>query len=258
MKQQLIIPMSGLGSRFVRAGYSDPKPLIKVHGHPMIEWVLRMFPGEDDPIFICRKDHIEQTPMQEILTRLKPKGRIVVIEGAKLGPVAALMAAENDLDDHRPALVTYCDYYMRWNYRGFLNLVRGGEYSGAVPCYTGFHPHLLPEHNLYASCRVDEEGNLAEIREKYSFESDKKKSLHSPGVYYFSSGNLLKEYGRRLMEREDSLNGEYYVSMIYNHMVRDGLKVTVPTEIEHFCQWGTPQDLDEYLYWTNVAGRRGK
>lgn len=257
MKPQLIIPMSGLGSRFLRAGFTDPKPLIEVHGHPMIEWVLRIFPGEEDPIFICRREHIETTAMAEILERLRPNGRIVTIDGAKLGPVDALMKAASSIDDRRPALVSYCDYYMRWDYPAFLSLVGSGEYAGAVPCYTGFHPHLLPEKNLYASCRADERGDLVEIREKYSFEKDKMRALHSPGVYYFHSGEILKTYATRLMERDDSLNGEYYVSMIYNHMVADGLRVAVPANIEHFCQWGTPEDLAEYLYWTQVARVRG-
>lgn len=256
MTVQLIIPMSGLGSRFARVGYTDPKPLIKVDDRPMIEWVLNMFPGEEAPLFICRREHIETTPMAKILKELRPKGRIAVIDGAKLGPVAALMAAEAEISDDRPALISYCDYYMRWDYSAFLAQMAGGEYAGAVPCYTGFHPHLLPEKNLYASCRVDAQGDLVEIREKYSFEADKTKALHSPGVYYFHTGEVMKKYCNRLMAEGDALNGEYYVSMVYNHLVRDGLRVAVPGGIEHFCQWGTPEDLDEYRYWTKIVRER--
>ena len=38
---QIIIPMSGLGSRFQAAGYTEPKPLIKVDGKPIIEHVVK-------------------------------------------------------------------------------------------------------------------------------------------------------------------------------------------------------------------------
>lgn len=256
MKLQLVIPMSGLGSRFAKVGYTDPKPLIKVHGRPMIEWVLRMFPGEETPLFICREEHIEQTPMASVLKELKPKGEIATIKGEKLGPVAALMAAADKIDDNSPVLVSYCDYYMSWDYAAFLQYLDAGNFAGAIPCYTGFHPHLLPAKNLYASCRINDSGLLSEIREKHSFEADKTKTLHSPGVYFFGSGRLLKDYGNRLMAADDSLNGEYYVSMIYNHLVRDGLRVGVPANVDYFCQWGTPEDLDEYLYWNSVARRR--
>ncbi|MCP1228822.1 glycosyltransferase family protein, partial [Acetobacter fabarum] len=62
----------------------------------------------------------------------------------------------------------------------------------------------------------------------------------------------------QLMAREDSLNGEYYASMIFNHLVADGLPVYAPANVNHFCQWGTPQDVDEYHYWTKIAARLAK
>ena len=40
--------------------------------------------------------------------------------------------------------------------------------------------------------------------------------------------------------------------MTYNFMVADGLKVWIPTDIEYFCQWGTPEDLEESLYWIDL------
>ena len=42
---QLIIPMSGLGERFLRSGYKIPKPLIKVEGKHIIEHVVKIFSG---------------------------------------------------------------------------------------------------------------------------------------------------------------------------------------------------------------------
>ena len=251
MKVQLVIPMSGLGSRFVVRGYEDPKPLIRVHERPIIEWVLRMFPNTPDPLFICRKDHLENTDMLAVLEKAKPAGKVVGIRGAKLGPVHTLNAAFPQIDDDLPVLVSYCDYFMIWDYAHFLSLVESGDHDGAIPCYSGFHPHLIPKNNLYASCRVNQAKELIEIREKFSFESDKTRALHSPGAYYFKTGKLLKHYCNILMNKRETLGGEYYVSLVFNHMVKDGLRVLVPNIIDHFCQWGTPQDLEEYQYWTS-------
>ena len=52
---RIIIPMSGLGQRFLDAGYNDPKPLIIVDGKPIIEHVVNLFPGEKDISFICNE-----------------------------------------------------------------------------------------------------------------------------------------------------------------------------------------------------------
>ena len=56
---QIVIPMSGFGERFRRAGYSVPKPLIEVDGKPIIQHVIEMFPGEEKFIFICNENHLQ-------------------------------------------------------------------------------------------------------------------------------------------------------------------------------------------------------
>lgn len=249
----LVIPMSGLGARFARAGYTDPKPLINIHGRPIIEWVLKMFPGAENVVFICRNEHLETTEMRAVLERICPTGRIIGIEGHKLGPVYAVSKAYDAIADKEPVLVSYCDYYMHWDYEAFIQGIKKSGCHGAVPCYSGFHPHLIPPKNLYASCRVDEKGTLLEIREKYSFTEDKTLSRHSPGLYYFATGELLKKYFTRMIAEDISLGGEYYISLVYNLMVADGLKVDVPVNVERFCQWGTPEDLREYEVMVDIV-----
>ena len=49
---QIIIPMSGFGERFRKAGYDVPKPLIKIDGRCIIQHIVEMFPGEKDFTFI--------------------------------------------------------------------------------------------------------------------------------------------------------------------------------------------------------------
>ncbi len=175
------------------------------------------------------------------------------MEGAKLGPVHALSQAFDAIPDDRPALVTYCDYYMQWDYAAFRALMEKTGPAGSVPCYTGFHPHLLPTRNLYASCRVGDEDRLLEIREKFSFEADKTKARHSPGAYYFDSGARLKHWCRTFLATDDTIGGEYYASMLYKYMIEAGLHVTAPACIDRFCQWGTPEDLEDFLYWYDIA-----
>lgn len=254
----IVIPMSGEGSRFVRAGYKDPKPLIKVNGKPIIEHVINMFPGNDKFTFICRKEHLANTDMREILLRLKPEATIIEMEGKKLGPVYAVMQAANLIDDEEPTIVNYCDFYMEWDYQDFKNVVAENGCDGALPVYTGFHPHLLHEKNLYASMRVDKDGYMEEIREKFSFSKNKMESYHSPGTHYFKKGKYVKKYFQQLMDENISLNGEYYVSLVYNLLKRDNLNTYVYDKISYFLQWGTPEDFEEYLYWSECFEMLGK
>tara|TARA_Y100000766_G_C18691504_1_gene499688 strand:- start:27 stop:788 length:762 start_codon:yes stop_codon:yes gene_type:complete len=244
--------MTGNGSRFKAAGYDVLKPFIEVQGRPMIEWIVQMFPGDQDKItFICRKEHLDKFDyIRKVLTRTAPLANIVEInEWKRKGPVFDVLLAQDFIDEDRPVLVSYCDFYMQWDYHLFKKQVLRRDCDGAIPCYSGFHPHLIPEENLYASCKVDNDFNLVEIREKFSWEKDKTRVRHSPGVYYFKSGAIQKKYYKRLIERDLNIGGEYYSSLPYNLLIEDGLKVWCPDNVSKFCQWGTPYDLEEYLFW---------
>lgn len=253
---QIVIPMSGTGRRFMEAGYKNPKPLIVVDGKPIIEYVVDMFPGENDFLFICNGDHLRETHLRETLERIKPTGNIVEIEPHKLGPVYAVMAAAEHVKDDEPVVVNYCDFNQVWDYADFKKMTEETDCDGSIPCYIGFHPHLLGP-NTYASCKLDSDGWLLEIREKHSFTENKMDCPQSSGTYYFKSGAIMKKYFQMLMDEKIELNGEYYSSLPYNLLVRDGLKVNI-YEVEKFCQWGTPQDLKEYNYWSDYFHKKLK
>ena len=254
---KIIIPMTGYGSRFIAAGYKDLKPFIKVQGKPMIEWIIKgMYPNEKNFLFVCRKEHLDKDPeMRKRLLELAPEGEIFEVDNwVKKGPVYDVLRASEKIDNNEQCIINYCDFYMSWDFEKFKHEVTSRGSEGAVPCYTGFHPNLLPEKNYYASCLTDKNDDLIEIREKYSFEKNKQKAKHSPGVYYFKTGEILKKYCQKLIESKDqAINGEFYASLPYNFMVKDGLKVWIPTNVNKFCQWGTPEDLKEYLFWTETV-----
>ncbi len=255
---KIVIPMTGYGSRFVAAGYKELKPFIQVQGMPIIQWIINgMYPNEKNILFVCRKEHLDSIPhMYDRLRSIAPDATIFAInQWEKKGPVFDVLRAREFIDDNEPCIINYCDFYMLWDYKKFIKDVAERDCDGAIPCYTGFHPHLLINKNYYASCLTDCNDNLIEIREKYSFEKDKTKSKHSPGTYYFKTGALLKKYCQALIDAGETLNGEFYASLPYNYMVKDGLKVWVPTNVNKFCQWGTPEDMEDYLFWTENTRR---
>ncbi|CAN5370652.1 N/A [soil metagenome] len=248
----IIIPMSGTGERFKKAGYTKPKPLINVDNAPIIKYVVSMFDPSDKFTFICNQDHLAQTDLADVLKKLVPGGEIISIAAHKKGPVYAVSQCFDRLDDDEEVIVNYCDFYSYWNYEDFLATTRKRGAAGSVPSYRGFHPHMLGTDN-YAFIK-DTDLWLEAIQEKKPFTDDRMSEFASNGTYYFSRGEYVKKYFTRLMERDIQVNGEFYVSMIYNLMVEDGLPVSV-YEVQHMLQWGTPRDLEEYQHWSNYFAR---
>ena len=151
MTIQIMIPLTGNGTRFVEAGYQRLKPFIHVHGYPLIHWVSKLFPGDDNHItFICRADHLDAYPyMRKELLEAAPHAKIVVIKDwTKEGPVPNCLKALDHIDETAPLLISYCDYYMHWDYAQFKKQIQENNCDGAIPCYSGFHPHLIHKNNL--------------------------------------------------------------------------------------------------------------
>jgi len=247
---KIIIPMSGSGSRFVKAGYKDIKPLIEVDGKTIIEHVIDIFPGEEDFIFICNREHLRTSNIAQVLKKIKQKGQIVAIEPHHLGPVYAVSQIFHLIDDEEPVIVNYVDFSVYWNYKNFKDTVALNKCDGCITAYRGFHPHLARE-GLYAGIMTDQHNNMLQIQEKHSFTENKMDSFHSAGTYYFRKGSYIKKYFKKLMDENIHTNGEYYVSMAYQLMNDECLSIYI-YEVEYFLQWGTPQDLEEYKYWSDL------
>ena len=104
----------------------------------------------------------------------------------------------------------------------------------------------------YAFLKEKDSGSrwMERIQEKQPFTDNRMEEYASNGTYYFKSGKIMKKYFQRLMDLEMKVKNEYYVSMVYNLLVEDGLKVNI-FEIEKMVQWGTPYDLEIYNRWSN-------
>lgn len=246
---QLIIPMSGLGERFIKCGYTDPKPLIKIDNKPIIHHVVNIFPNINNISFICNDLHIETTDIYNILKNINNNAKIYNIPLHKNGPVFAVLSIIDNIDDDKEVIVSYCDYGTSWNFNKFLEDTRKRNCDGAVACYKGFHPHMLNNEN-YAFLKDNGDRYMLEIKEKESYTDNKMNEYCSNGTYYFKSGKIMKKYMKQLIDLNININNEFYVSLVYNLLVKDNLIVNI-FEIDYMLQWGTPYGLEDYLLWSN-------
>ena len=246
---KVVIPMSGMSRRFMDAGHTLPKYLLEIDGKTVIEHIIDLYPKDTEFVCILNRKHHDETDVAGLLLYKLPDGSsIKVIDPHKLGPVHSVLQAVEDIDDEEQVIVNYCDFSMYWNYDEFLSHVNDTQCDGCVISYTGFHPHMLGSDN-YAFCKTEGE-RIVEIREKQPFTDNKMSEYASTGTYYFKKGSYVKQYFQQLVDEDININGEYYVSLVYNLMIRDGLLNTV-YEVPNMLQWGTPLDVDMYLQWSN-------
>jgi NDP-sugar pyrophosphorylase family protein len=245
---KVIIPMSGIGNRFIQAGYLDPKPLIEVNCRRIIEYVLDMF-HEEDVIFICNEKHLSETNIRNILEGLRPNCDIISIPNHKLGPVFTVKQAFDSIDDDEEVIISYCDGSYIWDRSHFNKYVKEKKLDGCILSHTGFHPHTLAGTKM---AYIKEKNSLVEeVKEKECYTDNPMKEHASSGTYYFSKGSYVKKYFRLALENDLTYNKEYYVTLVYNLLIRDNLKVGF-YDTEFTAVMGTPQEVENFESWANI------
>lgn len=245
VRPQLIIPMTGLSTRFTAAGYDLPKFLLETDGLTVIDHVIDMYPGWDDVVFICNAVHLDDPrfDLRGYLLSRRPRGTVVRLEGKGAGPGDAVLQARDHVALERPVVVNYCDFAAYWDADELARMLQDPEIDGVIPVYTGYHPHMA-HSTSYAYVKMLE-GDVVDIQEKQPWTDDPAAEYASSGTYAFRSGALLLDSLDQQVVEGHLLKGEYYLSLTYKPLLSRGGRVKVLL-LQHFMQWGTPQDFEEY------------
>lgn len=224
---RIVIPMAGLGSRFVEAGYTDHKPLIKVNGKTLLEYTVSSL-GIDGQYHLVVRDlggHYLDS-VRSVMDSLDVFYQIHVIDRVTTGAAeTALKALEDDYDDE--LVVTNCDQYLDWKPNDFLEESR--KYDVSVLTYDSDDPK-----NSFAEIVNDKVVNIVE---------KKAMSRHAlVGVHYWKKAQDFVRTTGYLMKDRD-VKRETYVSETINYLIREGKSVAaVPIEGRYWCT-GTPEHL---------------
>lgn len=244
---QVLIPMSGQGTRYQKVGYTMPKPMIPVSGVPMIERLLKKMPLEWSCVFVLADNH-QDSGLKEMLLKLRPQAKVIYVPKHSEGPAFAIQNAIPHLDQQKSVLVSYCDYGMKWDAWDFEDFVQKTECDACVISYKGFHAHYLSPVT-YAYSRVESE-LVKQVKEKGSFTDQRENEFASSGAYYFKDVDALEKAVAFQKANDIKMNNEYYTSLTVEALLQSNPKAQVRVyEIESFYQWGTPQDLKDFEYW---------
>jgi NDP-sugar pyrophosphorylase family protein len=234
----IIIPMAGRGSRFTEKRILIPKPLIDIHGKPMIQRAVESLDLEGRWKFIIRMDeHIDN--VSSMIQKIKPGSAIINIDYVTEGPASTALLFRDDINNDEELVIANCDQIMEWASDRFLEYVR--HYDGAVVTY-----HADTDKNSYA--RVNKAGLVQEIREKQVISN-----ISLNGIHYWKKGRYFVEAAEAMIAANDRApNGEFYIGPSYNHMIAQGHTVGIyhiPNQFHHPV--GVPDDLDEFLRYEN-------
>lgn len=238
----IVVPMAGRGSRFSKAGYELPKPLIDVHGKCMIEVVTENIRPRCDHrfIYLCLEEHIEKYDLESKLNGIAPGCVIVPVREVTEGAACTVLLAEEYIDNDSPLMTANSDQYIDIDINEYL--MKGAEADGLIMTMTADDPK-------WSFINFDSNNYVTEVREKEVISNEA-----TVGIYNFNRGADFVKYAKRMIENNERVNGEFYVAPVYNQLIRDGKKIcfyNIGSVNNGMYGLGTPEDLKSFLAQTN-------
>lgn len=236
----IVIPMAGRGSRFAQVGYSQPKPLIPVHGMPMIEVVVRNIRPKEPHrfVFVVLEDHLRHLDLARTLERIAPGCAIVPTAGVTEGAACTVLLAREFIANESPLLLANSDQWVKTSLDEYLCRLMAPSVDGLIMTMDAEDPK-------WSFVRLSDAGWVVEVAEKRVI------SHHATvGIYGFRRGLDFVRAAERMIQKNLRVNNEFYVAPVYNEMATEGARIgiySVGSDREGMFGLGTPADLQTFL-----------
>lgn len=235
----IVIPMAGAGSRFAKAGYTHPKPLIQIHNIPMISLVISNLRPKCNHrfIFICQKKHMKDYSLEQKLNEWAPGCILIEIDGVTDGAACTVLRAKDYINNEDPLMIANSDQYIENAIDLYLNYMQDNDYDGLIMTMTANDPKWS-----YVGLNT---GLATQVVEKEVISNEA-----TVGIYNFKYGKDFVHAAEEMISQNLRVNGEFYVAPTYNQLIRNGKRIgtyNIGSERKGMYGLGIPEDLNYFL-----------
>jgi len=223
---KIIVPMAGRGSRLRPHTLTIPKPLIPIAGKPIVHRLVEDIAGVinqeiEEIAFIIHKDFGTQVEkdLVAIAEKLGAKGTIYY-QDQPLGTAHAIMSAKESMSG--PMVVAYADTLFR------------ADFTLDTTADSVIWVKQVEDPSAFGVVQLNDKNEIVDFVEKPAeFVSD----LAIIGIYYFKSGETLREELQYLLDNNIVKGGEYQLTDGLENMKQKGMKF-VPGKVDEWMDCG--------------------
>ncbi len=210
---KIIVPMAGRGSRLRPHTLTIPKPLIPIAGKPivqrLVEDIAKLLKQDLSEIaFIIHKSFGTQTEkdLKQIAKNLNTKASIYY-QNEPLGTAHAIMSAKNSISG--PVVVAFADTLFKADFN--LDATADGV----------IWVKQVDDPSAFGVVKLNDKKEITDFAEKpKQYVSD----LAIIGIYYFKSGENLRDELQYLLDNNIKGGGEYQLTDALENMKQKGMK----------------------------------
>ena len=230
----ILIPMAGAGSRFEKAGYTFPKPLIDIKNKPMIQLVVENLNIKANYIYLVQKSHREKYNLDTLLNLITPNCKVIEVDGITEGAACTALLAKEYIDNDKPLFFSNSDQFVEWDSNEFMYKMNESNADGGIVSFESTHPK-------WSFAKINKQGLVTEVAEKNPISN-----IATVGFYWWKHGSDFIKYAEEMIEKNIRVNNEFYVCPVFNQAIADGKEIRT-FNIDKMWGLGTPEDLKYFL-----------
>jgi glucose-1-phosphate thymidylyltransferase len=227
---KIVIPMAGYGTRLRPHTWSRPKQLLRMADKLVIDHVLDTFntlPNLDQCEFIFIVGYLGNK-IEEYMHQVHPDINVRYVQQPEMrGQSHAISLAKDYLNG--PMMMLYGDTLIKTDF-SFVPT----EQAAAIAWVKA-----VPDPRRFGVACVGQDGWVTQLVEKPQTMDN---NLVLVGCYYFHDSTQLLAAIQEQMQRNISLNGEFFLADAVNIMLERGLKMRVE-QVETWLDAGIPDDV---------------
>jgi glucose-1-phosphate thymidylyltransferase len=208
---KVIVPLAGKGTRLLPLTKRVPKPLVKVAGRPVMDYVMDTVQGLDLEELIVITGHLKHQVEEYVTTHYKTPARFIEQQTLD-GTAGAINLARPYVDG--PVLIIFVDTL----FDADLSVVKRSDADGIL------WAKEVEDYQRFGVIVTDERGYMTRIVEKPSTPISK---LANIGLYYIKDWKTLFDGIADVMGQTPGKGGEYYLTDAFQYMVDRGKKLIV-------------------------------
>lgn len=234
---QVIIPLAGKGTRLRPHTHLVPKPMLKVAGRPVMDWVMDRLDGLDIEELIFITGHLKEQVEAYSRSRYPWPSRFIE-QRVQDGTAGAINLARPHV--HGPVLIVFVDTV----FEADLTLINRADADGII------WAKEVEDYQRFGVVVTDAKGYMTRIVEK---PSEPISRLANIGLYYMRDVAALWAGVDHVLQSPTN-KGEYYLTDAFQHMIEHGRRI-LTAEVGGWYDCGK---LDTLLETNEILLRKGR
>ncbi len=250
-----LVPMAGEGQRYKDVGFTIPKPFIDVDGIPMVVRACKALPTADKNIFVCRKKHLDNYPIKDILEKYLNNVIIVTIDELTDGQAITCLAARDHIPDNAILNIGASDNDMIYDENVIEKMYQNLDLDGWIWTFRN-NLSVLQNPKMYGWVQTEPKTTKAtHVSCKIPISENPMSDHAIIGAFTFKKAKFFFDSVSDMIDSNFRINNEFYVDVASDFAIKSGLNIHVH-EVDQYICWGTPQDYQEYQYWLSYFRKR--